>query len=300
MKVSRILILVVGLGTAGVVAGEACGREDEVSAKAAAPEAVDFAAELRALNAGRGEADGARCIGEPQRALIERAVRSDPRAAAQVVLEQPELVMVGDYWLINAQALFRLWGAADLPAMAEWVGKHRLHPKLQPAADYALFQHRVDGLGEGEAIALWRGLPDATRHWASKDIAFIVALSDPGTALERLARLFSGGERGLMMSGAMDVVARKHPRTLLPWLAELAPFFYNEPQAADALCLLPASEVEATLAKLTAEARAQISLEYMRSCLSREEHERAKGLLSGVTVEPYKSLMEAELKSANQ
>jgi hypothetical protein len=299
MKISRILIPVVVLGMGGEVAGEACGRDDEVSAKAAAPEAVDFEAGLRALNAGRGETD-LEGFGEHQRALIERAVRSDARAAAQVVLEHPEQVMVGDYWLINAQALFRLWGAADLPAMAEWVGKHRLHPKLQPAADYALFQHRVAGLGEGEAIALWRSLPDATRHWASKDIAYIVARSDPGTALERLARLFSGGERGPMMSGAMDVVARKHPRTLLPWLAELAPFFYNEPQAAEALCLLPAAEVEDALAKLTAEARAQISLEYMRSCLSREEHERAKRLLSGVTVEPYKSLMEAELKAASQ
>lgn len=267
--------------------------EDKVS------QPFDFARQLESLNAGRQEGQGGSGFGERQRALIEQAVQTDPRAAAQTILENPKLVMVDDWWLINVQALFRLWGTADLPAMAEWVKAHPLDPKLQPAADYALFQHQVAGLTEGEMIALWQRQPEAARHWAKRDVASIIANSEPETALERLARLFpAAGERGEMMSLALDLVARKHPRTLLPWLADLAPFFYNEPEGSVALFRLPADEVETALRGLTDRARAMISLEYMRRCLSEDDHERARRLVPGVTVEPYKSLIEQELRAS--
>jgi hypothetical protein len=261
----------------------------------------DFARELQLLHAGRLEEQGGRDdFGGRQRVLMERAVQVDALAAAQTILDRPELVMVGDFWLINAQALFRLWGKADLPAMAEWVETHPLNPKLQPAADYALFQHRVAGLAEGEAIALWRKLPEATRHWAKRDIASIIAGREPATALERLARLFPAEERGEMMSLALDVVARKHPRTLLPWLEELAPFFYNEPAGSEALLRLTAAEVETALLALNDRARAEILLEYMRRCVSQDAPERVRRLVSGVTVEPYKSLIEKEWSASEE
>jgi len=51
------------------------------------------------------------------------------------------------------------------------------------------------------------------------------------------------------------------------------------------------------MAQLTPKARAEISLEYMRHCLGQEAHERAGKLASEVTFEPYKSMMERELKA---
>ena len=257
-------------------------------------EPFQFSRELKALNAGwKKEWDGSE-FGERQRQVIERAVRTDALAAARTILDTPELVMVGDAWLINVQAMFRLWGKADLTAMSEWVKSHRLVPNLQPAAEYALFQCRSEGSTEKEILLLWRNLAPAAQHWAMRDVASVVASSDPGTALERLAGLFPGPERGEMMSLALDIVAKKHPRSLLPWLGELAPFFYNEPMAADALRLLPADEVEHALEALTEKARAEISLEYMRSCLREGEPERVRKLVSNVAVEPYKSLMAKE------
>jgi hypothetical protein len=262
------------------------------------PGPFDFAGRLEALNAERREGEDEHGFGERQRVIIESAARTNPREAARTILERPELVMVGNWWLINVQSLFRLWGETDLPGMADWVAKHPLPPKLQPTADYALFQHRVAGLGEGEAMVLWRSLPDATRHWAKRDLAYIIARSEPGTALERLARLFPAGERGEMMSLAVDVVAPNHPRTLLPWLEDLAPFFYNEPSASRALFRLPAAEVEAAVLALTSEARAPVVLEYMRRCLSEEAPERARKLVASVAVEPYQSLIEKEWTAA--
>jgi hypothetical protein len=103
-----------------------------------------------------------------------------------------------------------------------------------------------------------------------------------------------------MMSLALDMVARKHPRTLLPWLEDLAPFFYNELEGSVALFRVPAEEVETALRGLTDQARAMISLEYMRRCLSEEDHERAGKLVPGVTVEPYKSLIEKEFRTATK
>ncbi len=193
---------------------------------------------------------------------------------------------------------FRQWGKADLSAMERWVGAHSLHGKLQPCADYALFQHRLNGLTEEQSIALWRKLPAFTKGWAQRDIAGIVASSDPATALDRISLIFPAGQRPVMMGCALDIVVRKHPKMLLPWLEELAPVFYNEPAASVALFRLPAEDVSAELAKLTPKARGEISLEFMRHCLSQEHYARAEKLIAGVTEEPYKSMMDGELKAS--
>jgi hypothetical protein len=268
----------------------------------ALPARADLAAELKALNATRKAGQSAPApdtdFGDRQRKLLEQAVQADPIAAAETVLKQPELVMAGDFYLINVQAVFRQWGKADLPAMERWVGAHPLHGELQPCADYALFQHRLKGLTEEQSIALWRKLPAFTKGWAQRDIAGIVASSDPATALDRISRIFPAGQRSVMMGCALDIVVRKHPGALLPWLEELAPVFYNEPAASAALFQLPAEDVSAALAKLTPKARGEISLEFMRHCLSQEDYARAKKLIAGVTEEPYKSMMDSELRSS--
>ena len=268
----------------------------------ALPLRADLAAELKALNATRIAGQPAPApdhdFGHRQRKLLEQAVQADPLAAAETVLNQPGLVMAGDSYLINVQVFFYQWGKTDLPAMERWVGAHPLHGKLQPCADYALFQHRLKGLTEEQSIALWRKLPASTQSWSQRDIAVIVASSDPATALDRISRIFPAGQRSVVMGCALDIVARKHPETLLPWLEELAPVFYNEHSASAALFRLPAEVVSAALEKLTPRARGEISLEFMRHCLSQEDYARAKQLIAGVTVEPYKSLMDREWKAA--
>lgn len=258
---------------------------------------LDLAEALKALNAERQAGLSSHEFGDRQRKLLEQAVRADAVAGARALLRQPELVMVDQWWMLNVQAYFRLWGEVDLPAMAAWVEEHPLHAKMQPCADYAILQLRLTGLTESEAIALWRRQAPATRHWAKRDIASLIAASDPATALARIARIFPAAERGEMLSLAIDVVVGKHPESLLPWLEETAPFFYNEPNASAALFRLPEAEVETALLKLPEPARAQIALEYMRECLKHQAAERGRKAAVGVDTEPYKSLITKELST---